>query len=70
MFERERAIADIAAGRCPCAACPGALSDPARSRGGWGFCRACGCAWQASDIDQKRYAATVPGERHREAPAR
>jgi len=67
MFDRERAIADIAAGRCPCAAFPGILSDPARSRGGWGFCRACGCAWQVSDIDQMRYAATVPGSPHRQA---
>ena len=70
MFDGERAIADFAAGRCPCAACPGRLSDPARSRCGWCFCRACGCAWQASVIDQKQYAATVPGDRHRAAPAR
>jgi hypothetical protein len=67
MFEREQAIA---AGRCPCAACPGTLSDPGRSRGGWAFRRACGCASQASVIDQKRCAATVPGDRHREASAR
>jgi hypothetical protein len=70
VFNREKAIVDISAGHCPCAACNGKLSDPARSRGGWGFCRACGCAWQVSEIDRKPYAATVPADRHGQAAVR
>jgi hypothetical protein len=64
VFNREKAIVDIRAGQCHCAALNGKVSDRARSRGALGFCRACGCAWQVSDIDQKRHAATVPGDRH------
>jgi hypothetical protein len=68
MFTRNEAIKRIASGRCACADCPGRLTDPARSKGGWGFCRACGCAWQIATPDGHAYAATVPSAMHREMP--
>src|SRR5216683_1537717 len=50
MFNRNEAIKRIAFGRCACADCSGHLTDPARSKGGWGFCRDCGCAWQVATL--------------------
>ncbi len=55
MFNREQVIKRIASGRCACAGCLGQLTDPARSKGGWGFCRACGCAWQIATPDGHAY---------------
>lgn len=65
MFERNEALKRIAAGRCPCSGCLGLLTDPARSKGGWGFCQTCRCAWQVATPDGHAYAATVPSDRHR-----
>jgi hypothetical protein len=60
MFNRDQAIKQISVGRCPCSSCPGQLTDPARIRGGWAFCKICASAWQISIVDGHRYAATVP----------
>jgi hypothetical protein len=68
MFDRAAAIHQIQQGRCPCQCCDGTLTDPARSKGGWGFCRDCSCAWQVSASDGHGYAATVPSELHRPPP--
>jgi hypothetical protein len=70
MFDRATAIRHIEQGCCPCERCRGDLTKPTLSKGGWGFCRVCRCAWQVSGVDQKRYAATVPGDRHRQPTAR
>jgi len=48
MFERTVAIRRIRGGKCVCEGCSGYLSNPALSKGGWGFCRVCRCAWQVS----------------------
>jgi hypothetical protein len=64
-FDRARAIAVIGAGRCPCDRCSGQLTDPAKSKGGWGHCFLCGCAWQVSLLDGHEYAATIPSAQHR-----
>lgn len=69
MFERATAIRQIEQGRCPCERCPGTLTDPLRSKGGWGFCRTCGCAWQVSAPNGHEYAATVPSGIHRPPPS-
>jgi hypothetical protein len=66
MFNRDLAIKRIASGRCACADCSGQLTDPARSKGGWGFCSVCQCAWQIATPDGHAYAATVPAGRHRQ----
>jgi hypothetical protein len=65
VFDRDLAIKEIASGECPCSACKGLLTDPAKSRGGWAFCKTCACAWQISIRDGHRYAATVPLAIHR-----
>jgi len=62
MFNSQSAIRLIRERRCPCERCVGTLTDPSRSKGGWGFCRTCGCAWQVSAPDDHEYAATVPSE--------
>jgi hypothetical protein len=41
---------------------PRQLTDPSLSKGGWGFCRVCGCAWQIVAPDGHEYAATVPSD--------
>jgi hypothetical protein len=71
MFNREVAIKRIGSGRCACAACSGQLTDPARSKGGWGFCRVCRCAWQVSapDWGGRKYTAMVPSATHRPPPS-
>ena len=66
MFNRDQAIKRIASRRCACANCSGQLTDPALSKGRWGFCRACGCAWQVATPNGLAYAATVPSARHRQ----
>ena len=58
-FNRETAIQQIEAGRCPCDRCPGQLTDPAKSKGGWAFCAICGCAWQATLVNATTYASTI-----------
>lgn len=65
MFDRAMAIRQIQQGRCPCERCSGTLTDPSLSRGGWGFCRVCRCAWQVAGLDEHDYAATVPSDLHR-----
>jgi len=69
MFDSVSAIRRVRAGDCACGGCPGQLSDPARSKGGWGFCRVCRCAWQVSAPDGHEYAATVPSDVHRPPPS-
>ena len=45
--------------------CAGQLTDAAKSKGGWAFCKRCGCAWQVAKLDEHEYAATVPAAAHR-----
>ena len=65
MFDRVLAIRRIRDAHCACEGCPGNLSDPAQSKGRWGFCGICRCAWQVSAPDGHEYAATVPSDMHR-----
>jgi len=46
MFDRARSLKLIESRSCACTGCAGRLTDPARSRGGWGFCRECRCGWK------------------------
>jgi len=69
MFDRAVAIRRVREGYCACEACPGRLSDPGLSKGGWGFCRVCRCAWQISAPDGHEYAATIPSDPHRPPPS-
>ncbi len=50
----------IEQGRCSCGGCEGTLTDPARSRGGWGFCGQCGCAHKVGTLGGRRYAEWIP----------
>lgn len=68
MFDRTAAIHLIEQSRCPCGSCPGPLTDPTLSKGGWAFCRICRCAWQITAPDGQVYAATVPSARHIDPP--
>jgi hypothetical protein len=68
MFDRALGIATIEAGRCPCPACRGELSDPSLSARGWAFCKVCRCAWKAEDINGTVYAISIKGPLH--TPAR
>lgn len=69
MFDSAVAISRIRAGECACEKCAGRLTDPALSKGGWGFCRDCKCAWQVAAPDGHEYAATVPSDLHRPPPS-
>jgi hypothetical protein len=64
MFDRARAIAEVAAGNCACAGCRGGLTDAALSRGNWRFCRVCRCAWKVSAIDGQTYATAIHSPAH------
>jgi hypothetical protein len=64
VFDRAVAIKIIRAGICACSDCHGNLTDPALSKGGWGFCRDCRCARKIATPDGKEYAATVPSATH------
>ena len=64
LFDNDEGIALLAEGRCPCLGCTGTLTDPARSPGGWSFCRACRCAWKISEIDHRRYATAIHSSAH------
>jgi hypothetical protein len=68
MFDREKAIAALEAGSCPCRGCRGQLTDANLSRGGWSFCKVCRCAWKVQTLGQARYAASIKGPKH--TPAR
>jgi hypothetical protein len=59
MFDRDKAIATIEAGRCACPDCKGELTDPKLSARDWGFCKVCRCAWKAPVINGTRYAASI-----------
>jgi hypothetical protein len=69
MFDRATAIRQIEQGRCACERCPGDLTKPTLSKGGWGFCQVCRCAWQVAAPDGHEYAATVPSDLHRLPPS-
>jgi hypothetical protein len=69
MFDRVTALMLIQSEDCPCNGCTGQLTSPARSPGGWGFCKTCRCAWQVSMIDGHAYAATIPSRLHLPAPS-
>jgi len=69
MFDRESALARIVAGKCACAGCAGELTDPAKSRGSWRFCRICRCAWKTSTIDGQDYATAIHAPVHALAPS-
>ena len=64
MFDRARAVAQVAAGNCACAGCRGELTDAALSRGNWRFCRVCRCAWKVSAIDGQTYATAIHSPAH------
>jgi len=64
MFDRATALARVATGKCACPGCRGELTDPARSRGGWSFCRACRCAWKTTTIDGQEYATAIHAPVH------
>jgi len=64
MFDRSDAINRIQSENCPCGGCAGHLTSPSRSPGGWGFCKACRCAWNVSTIDGHDYATTIPSPLH------
>jgi hypothetical protein len=68
MFDRAAALARVAVGKCACSGCSGELTDPARSRGGWSFCRSCRCAWKTSTIDGQQYATAIHAPIHTLAP--
>jgi hypothetical protein len=65
MFNRDHAVEQITEGRCPCDRCADQLTDPSRSKGGWGHCLTCQCAWQISTVDRITHATTVPSAAHR-----
>jgi hypothetical protein len=69
MFDRAAALARVAVGKCACPGCSGELTDPARSRGGWSFCRSCRCAWKTSIIDGQEYATAIHAPVHALAPS-
>ncbi|MDQ6883748.1 MAG: hypothetical protein M3077_05855 [Candidatus Dormibacteraeota bacterium] len=62
MFDRSAAINRIRLENCACDGCIGQLTSAARSPGGWGFCKACRCAWKVSTIDGLDYATTIPSQ--------
>jgi hypothetical protein len=64
MFDRERAIATIEAGRCGCAGCRGELADGNLSPRGWRHCQVCRCAWKVEAINGTNYAASIKGPQH------
>jgi hypothetical protein len=64
MFDRERGLATVEAGRCPCPGCRGELSDPSLNAGGWAFCKVCRCAWKAEAINGTIYAVSIKGPDH------
>lgn len=64
MFDRARSLKLIESRSCACTGCAGQLTDAARSRGGWGFCRECRCAWMTSTIDGHVYATMIPSPAH------
>src|SRR5260370_29812456 len=66
LFNRDQAFKPASRPGAAPADCAGQLTDPARSKGGWGFCRVCRCAWQVAASDGHAYAATVPSAMHRE----
>ena len=68
MFDREKAIATIEAGRCPCPGCAGALTEDKLSARGWRHCRVCRCGWKVENVGKQRYAASIMGPVH--APPR
>src|SRR5450759_2246817 len=68
MFDRATALARIDANICACPGCSGELTDSARSRGGWRFCRICHCAWKISTIDRQDYATAIHSPIHTLAP--
>src|ERR1700730_18415257 len=64
MFDRARSLKLIESRSCACTGCAGQLTDAARSRGGWGFCQECRCAWMISTIDGHVYATMIPSQAH------
>ncbi len=64
LFDRAEALKRIVSGGCACSGCPGRLTETALTRGGWGFCRDCRCAWKVSSIDGHDYATTIPSPAH------
>lgn len=64
MFDRAEAVALVERGICACETCKGTLTEAARSRGGWRFCRKCRCAWKVSEIDRQTYAAAIHASIH------
>lgn len=64
MFDRATALSRVGTRQCACPGCAGALTDPARSRGGWRFCRTCRCAWKISNIDGQNYAVAIQAPIH------
>jgi len=69
MFDRTMALSRVGARQCACPGCAGVLTDPARSRGGWSFCRSCRCAWKTSTIDGQEYATAIHAPVHTLAPS-
>lgn len=68
MFDRAKAVVQIKGGKCACAACQGELTAPVLSRGNWGFCRVCRCAWKISTIDAQTYATAIHAPAHAARP--
>src|SRR5438552_2485300 len=64
MFDASRALPAIGSGSCACSGCGGLLTDSSLSKGGWGFCQVCRCAWKVSTIDGHEYATTIPAPAH------
>jgi len=64
MFDGARSLQRIESRSCACTGCAGRLTDAARSRGGWGFCRESRCTWMISAIDGHVYATMIPSPAH------